>query len=136
MTEKLPFDLDAAFAALERDERAARPAPSGDLVARVLSDAAGVAAERRHAGAAARPQPRSASEATSRVASGGGWLRLFGFTDAWAGAAVAAVLVFLVAGFGLGYEAGPEVMAEVGFTDPETRLADAGEALFPGEEAI
>lgn len=136
MTDKVPFDLDAAFAALERDERAARPAPSGDLVARVLSDAAGVAAERRHAAAAARPQPRAASRSASRAASGGGWLRLFGFTDAWAGAAVAAVLLFLIAGFGVGYEAGDEVMAEVGFTDPGTRLADAGDGLFPGEESI
>ena len=47
MTDKAPFDLDAALAALAIDERAARPAVSESLQARVLGDAAGIAAEER-----------------------------------------------------------------------------------------
>jgi len=126
MSNEFRFDLDTALAALERDERAARPVPSGDLTARVLADAAAVAAERRPAPIR---RPRAA-------ATGGGWLRLFGFADAWAGAAVAAVLLFLVLGFGVGYEAGPDMLAGVGFGGGDVLLADAGDGLFPSEDAL
>jgi len=128
MTERIPFRLDGALMALERDERGARPDPSADLTARVLADAAAVAAE-----LAVDLPKKPAAAATAR---GGGWMRLFGFTDAWAGAAVAAVMLFLVLGFGLGYEAGPEVMAEAGFGDRDTTLADAGDGLFAMGDAI
>jgi hypothetical protein len=129
MTDRIRFKLDAAFAALERDERVARPAPSAALTARVLGDAAEVAA-----GLAATGAPTPARVNNAR--SDGGWLRFFGFADAWAGAAAAAVLLFLVLGFGVGYEAGPEVMAEAGFGDQETTLADAGDGLFASGDAI
>lgn len=129
MTDRTRFDLDAAFTALERDERAARPAPSAALTARVLGDAAEIAAGL----AAARPKVRATA---GKTRAGGGWMQFFGFADAWAGAAVAAVLLFLVLGFGLGYEAGPQVMAEAGFGDRETTLADAGDGLLVSEDAI
>jgi hypothetical protein len=129
MTERSRFDLDAALTALERDERAARPNPSAILTARVLGDAAEVTAR---LAAASQKAPASAE----RIRAGGGWLRYFGFADAWAGAAVAAVMLFLVLGFGVGYEAGPEVMAEAGFDDQETTLADAGDGLFASGDAI
>jgi hypothetical protein len=125
MTDKVLFDLDAAFAALERDERAARPAPSGDLVARVLGDAAAVAAENRPAPARSRA-----------AASGGGWARLFGFADAWGVAAVATVLVFLVLGIGVGYEAGPGMLAGAGFGNPDVLIAEADDGLFSFEDAL
>lgn len=129
MTDRNRFDLNSAFAALERDERAARPAPSGALTARVLGDAAEVASGFASA--------RSKAPATADNARpGGGWVQFFGFADAWAGAAVAAVLLFLVLGFGVGYEAGPEVMAEAGFGDQDTTLADAGDGLFASGDAI
>lgn len=124
-TDSDRFDLDAAFAALTRDERAARPAPSGDLVARVLGDAATVAARSRPAQAA----PRA-------TASGGGWLRLFGFADAWAGAAVAVILLFLVLGFGIGYEVGPDMLPGAGFGDSDMQIAEADDGLFPLEDAL
>ena len=128
MTDKIAFDLDAAFAALERDERAARPRPSEALLARVLADAAEVAASAPSAPAAARAERPG----------GRGWLRVFGFADAWAGAAVAAVMLFLVAGFGLGYEAGPDLLAGTGlapaFGGGDVLVADAGDGLFgPGD---
>jgi len=131
MTDKHPFDLDAAFAALERDERAAGPQPSGALVARVLADAAELAAAGRPASAAA---PRRGALETP------GWLRFFGFADAWAGATVAAVLLVLAAGFGIGYEAGPELLAGTGLEPviggEVVLLADAGDDLFGAEDAL
>ena len=91
MTDKADFDLDAALAALAIDERATRPAVSESLQARVLGDAAEVAAE--SAGALAQPQ-------RSRARSGG--FRLSGLFDAWSGAAVAAVALCLAIGLGVG----------------------------------
>lgn len=135
------FDLDAAFAALAHDERAARPVPSGDLIGRVLADAARVAAELAEArrAAAAAPLRRraggaSAGAVSGGAVSGGGWLRLFGFGDAWAGATVA--LVALVLGIGLlaGYQAGPQMLDMTGLDGSGTQLADAGDDWFAPEE--
>jgi hypothetical protein len=96
MTEKARFDLDAALAALGREEEAARPAVSQSLQARVLGDAAAVAAGRLAAPAGpagpAVPAPRRR--------------RFLGLFDAWSGAAVAAFVLCLAIGFGVGYEAG------------------------------
>ncbi len=126
MTDKAAFDLDAALAALAIDERAVRPAVSESLQARVLGDAAEVAAEA--AGALARP-PRSP------VRSGG--FRLFGLFDAWSGAAVAAVALCLAIGLGVGYRAGPEVLAQAGLGGVQiAAAAEEGDGLFMAEDML
>jgi len=134
MTDKAPFDLDAALAALASDERAASPAVSESLQARVLVDLAGVAAER--AGAlAAEPRPRAAAAARTAGQSGG--VRLFGLFDAWTGAAVAAVALCLAIGLGVGYRVGPEVLARAGLG--EVKIAVAAEesgGLFLPEDVL
>jgi hypothetical protein len=113
MTEKAPIDLDAALEALARAERVARPRVSDRLRARVLADAAEVSAGRRVTAAApARPAR----------ARWGGWL---GGLDLWAGAAVAAALICLAVGLGVGYQAGEAVLAQVGLGD--ARLARAAD---------
>ena len=126
MTDKAPFDLDAALAALAIDERAVRPAVSESLQARVLGDAAEIAAE--SAGAMAQP-PQSPAR------SGG--FRLFGLFDAWSGAAVAAVALCLAIGLGVGYGAGPEVMAQAGLDDVKIAVAaEEGDGLFLSEDVL
>ncbi len=120
MTDKAPFDLDAALAALAIDERAARPAVSESLQARVLGDAAMVAA----------PSPTLAPTlARTPVRSGG--FRLFGLIDAWTGAAVAAVWMCLAIGLGVGYGAGPEVLAQAGLGEVKVAVAaEEGDGFF------
>ena len=126
MTDKAPIDLDAALAALAADERAARPVVSESLQARVLGDAAEIAAER--AGAMAAPLQ-------SPARSGG--LRLFGLFDAWSGAAVAAVVLCLVIGLGVGYRIGSEVMAYAGLGDVKIVVAAKdGDGLFMAEDML
>ena len=132
MTDKSRFDLDAAFAALERDERAARPAPSQALVARVLADAA-AQAPRRMSAARAVPAP-------DRSGGLAGWLGWLGFGDIWAGVTAAAVVLVLAAGFGFGYQAGPQALAATGLAAPaaeaDFQQADAGDAIFDGEDVL
>jgi hypothetical protein len=124
------FDLDAAFAALARDERVARPVPSDGLVARVLSDAAGVAA-----GAAVDDRPAVAVPTRRRAATlGGGWLRLFGFGDVWAGATVAAVALVLAMSVVAGYEAGSGMLEMAGLGGSDMLVADVGDDLFGPED--
>jgi hypothetical protein len=126
MTDRVRFDLDAALAALAVDERAAQPAVSESLQARVLGDAGEVAAER--AGAVAEP-PRNP------VPRGRFWL--FGLFDVWTGAAAAAVTLCLVIGLGVGYRSGPEVLAQAGLG--EMKIAVAGEEdgeLFLSEDVL
>ena len=126
MTDKAPFDLDAALAALAIDERAARPAVSESLQARVLGDAAEVAAGNADAVAQRPPGP---------VRSGG--FRLFGLFDAWTGAAVAAVALCLAIGLGVGYRAGPEVLAHAGLGDVKVAvLAEEGDGFFLSEDVL
>ncbi|MCH8167605.1 MAG: hypothetical protein IIC03_06720 [Proteobacteria bacterium] len=126
MTDKAPFDLDAALAALAIDERAARPAVSESLQARVLGDAAGIAAER--AGAMVAP---------ARVPARSGGFRLFGLFDAWSGAAVAAVALCLAIGLGVGYRAGPEVMAQAGLGVATIAVAaEERGGLFVSEDVL
>ena len=122
MTDKAPFDLDAALAALTIAERAARPAVSESLQARVLGDAA-------EAAGAVAPPPTRAQSATR---SGG--FRLFGWFDAWTGAAVAALALCLAIGLGVGYRAGPEVLAQAGLGDVIVVVAvEEGDGLFLSE---
>ncbi len=122
MTNKAPFDLDAARAALAIDERAARPAVSERLQARVLGDAATVA-------------PPSRTLARSAVRPGG--FRLFGLFDAWTGAAVAAVTLCLAIGLGVGYQAGPEVLAQAGLGEVKIAVAaEEGDGLFLSEDVL
>jgi len=126
MTDKAPFDLDAALSALASDERAARPAVSDYLQARVLGDAAEVAAVA--AGALARP-PRSPARA--------GGFRLFGLLDAWTCSAVAAVALCLVIGLGVGYRAGPEVLAQAGLGEVKIAVAaEDGGGLYLSEDPL
>jgi hypothetical protein len=125
MTDKAPFDLDAALAALANDERAARPTVSESLQARVLGDAAEVAAER--AGAMAPP----------RIPARSGGFRLFGLVDAWSGAAVAAVVLCLAIGIGVGYGAGSELLAQAGLGDVEVAVAaDDSDGFLLSEDVL
>ena len=122
MTDKAPFDLDAALSALAIDEQAARPAVSESLQARVLGDAARVA-------------PPSRTLARRAVRSGG--LRLFGLFDVWTGAAVAAVTLCLAIGLGVGYRAGPEVMGRAGLGQAKIAVAaEEGGGLFLSEDVL
>jgi hypothetical protein len=125
MTDKAQFDLDAAFAALEIDERVARPKVSDGLVARVLTDAAEVIAE----GAGARLPARSV-----KARSGG--FRLFGLFDAWSGAAIAATALCLIVGAGVGYESGAEVMARAGLDDSVIAFAADDEGFSPFDDVL
>ena len=130
MTEKAPFDLDAALVALTTNERAAWPTVSESLQTRVLGDAAMVSAER----AAAVLPPQQVPE-QSPVRSGG--FRLFGLFDAWSSAAIAAVAVCLMIGLGVGYGAEPEMMAHMGLGDVVVAAAaDDGDGLFLSEDVL
>jgi hypothetical protein len=139
MTDKVHFDLDAALAALATDEKAARPAVSGELQVRVLGDAAeigaeiaaGIAAER--AGATASLQNTLSPRKSARA----GGFRLFGLFDAWSGAAAAAVMLCLAGGLGLGYESGPELMAQAGLADAGISvMAENGDGAFLSEDIL
>ena len=123
MTDKAPFDLDAALAALAIDEREARPAVSESLQARVLGDAAMVAAP-----------SRTVAPAPARTIMRSGRFRLFGLFDAWSGAGVVAVGLCLAIGLGVGYGAGPEVLAQAGLGDVKVAVAaEEGDGLFLSE---
>ncbi len=123
MTDKAPFDLDAALTALAIDERAARPAVSESLQARVLGDAAMVAMPSRTVAPTLVRTP---------VRSSG--FRLFGLFDVWTGAAVTAVGLCLAIGLGVGYGAGPEVLAQAGLGDVKVAIAaEEGDGLFLSE---
>ena len=123
-------DLDAALGALARAERAAWPDVSAGLRARVLSDAAEVAAE--------MPARRPAA-AEARRAGGGrpGMLDRLRGLDLWTGAAVAAALLCLALGLGVGYGAGDAVLAGTGLGE-NVQVAQAGErdAPFLGEDVL
>ncbi len=123
MTDKAPFDLDAALAALAIDERTAGPAVSESLQARVLGDAAMVTAPSRTLAPTAVRTP---------VRTGG--FRLFGLFDAWSSAAVGAVGLCLAIGLGVGYGAGPEVLAQAGLGEVKVAVAaEEGDGLFLSE---
>lgn len=126
MTDKAPFDLDLAFATLTQDEQAALPKISDSLRMRVLGDAAEVAAERRHL---------TVPELRNPAISGG--FRWFGLFDAWSGAAIAAVTLCLFVGAGVGFEAGPQLMAQVGLGDINIASAEDDSAGFsPFEDVL
>jgi len=126
MTDNTPFDLDAALAALKQDERAAWPKVSEKLQMRVLGDAAEVAVARAQSTAPVSRGP---------VRSGG--FRWFGLSDVWSGAAIAAVMLCLIVGVGVGYEAGPELMAQAGLGDTAVALADDdGGGFSPFEDVL
>ncbi len=126
MTDKSPFDIEAGLTELGRQLRAQAPKVSDRLRMTVLADAGEIAAARN----AARPVATAPTPRTGRR----GW---FGFMDAWVGAAAAVVILFLVAGIGLGYQAGDMIMAEAGFG--ETTIASAardGDGLFIPEDVL
>lgn len=125
MSEMESKNPDGALAALARAERAAWPEVSEGLRARVLADAAEVTAGKALAPAA-----------TARPARRGG-AGLFGWFDAWAGAAVAAALICLAIGLGLGYGAGDALLDGAGLDDT-FRVAEASteDALFLGEDVL
>jgi hypothetical protein len=134
MVEKVPFNLDAALAALKQDERAALPVASESLQARILADAATVAAEQPGAVA---PLPRNPAGNRSRGFGRLGGLRVFDLFDAWSGAAVAAIVLGLAVGLGVGYEAGPEVMDRMGFGDTNVAVAgDQGDGFSMSEGVL
>ncbi len=126
MTDKAPFDLDAALAALAIDERTAGPAVSESLQARVLGDAAMVAA-----------RSRTLAPTLARTSARAGGFRLFGLFDAWTGAAVGAVGLCLAIGLGGGYRAGPEVLAQAGLGEVKIAVAaEEGGGLFLSEDVL
>ena len=139
MTDKIHFDLDAALVALATDEKAARPAVSGELQARVLGDAAEIGAE-ISAGIAAERAGATASwqnTLSPRKSAQSGGFRLFGLFDAWSGAAAAAVMLCLAGGLGLGYESGPELMAQAGLADAGISvMAENGDGAFLSEDIL
>jgi len=92
MTDQTAYELDAALAGLAADVRANTPRPGPDLIARVLADAAEVAAAHRPVTVAARP---GGGRARSRIVE-----ILLG----WQCGAVAAMAVALVVGIGVGME--------------------------------
>lgn len=125
MNEMESKDLDGALAALSRAERAAWPEVSEGLRARVLADAAGVTAGKALVPAAtARPVRHRGTG-------------LFGWFDAWAGAAVAAALICLAIGLGLGYGAGDALLDGAGLDDT-FRMAEASteDVLLLGEDVL
>lgn len=121
-------DLDAALEALARAERAAGPAVSERLRARVLADAAQISPGRHVS--PGRSMPTTAARAPARhemrhVTRPGargrpGWRR---GVDVWTGAAAVAAILCLAIGLGVGYGAGERLLAEIGIED--TRLAQA-----------
>ena len=138
MTDKAPFDLDAALAALAIDERAARPAVSESLQARVLGDVAQIAAGRAGAVAAkSRTPARTLAPTTAPTTERSGGFRLFGLFDAGTGAAVVAVTLCLAIGLGVGYRAGPEVLAKAGLGEVKIAVAaEEGGGLFLSEDVL
>lgn len=120
------MDLDEALGSLARAERAARPEVSERLRARVLADAAEIAA-----------CSRKVAERPRRAGGGPGLLDRLRGLDLWAGAAVAAAILCLAVGLGIGYGAGDAVLAGTGLGDG-FRLAQADEAasVFPGEDVL
>ena len=132
MSNKTPMDLDTALGALARRERSARPEVSANLHARVLTDAAAVSAE-----IAAERRRRVAAEGPRRAGGGLGILGRLRALDLWTGAAVAAALLCLAVGLGVGYQAGDELLAGTGLGE-DVRLAQAGEGdpVFLSEDVL
>jgi hypothetical protein len=92
---------DAALTAFATEARAASPRPSEDLLARVLGDAAAIAAEKRNKAPASRVRVSTAARGGGRGPALVEWL--FG----WTGSAVAAMVLGLAVGLGVGLEAAP-----------------------------
>lgn len=118
MSEKV---LDDALEALARDVASATPRPSPDLMARVLTDAGQIAAE-RPAGVAKRTQvPTTQRISLSEL--------LFG----WASGAVAAMVLALALGIGVGMEIEPGSMP---MTDSDDGVQIVAEALWADDEVL
>lgn len=127
MTGKAPMDLDEALQALARAERGAWPEVSGQLRARVLSDAAQVAAERRSA-EMQRPRRKGGSL---------GFLGRLRGLDLWLGGAVAAVLLSLAIGFGVGYESSGNFLARTVLgNNVQTSQFSGGDPLFFSDDVL
>jgi len=125
MAEKAQFDLEAELAALAAAAHRAAPDVSDALRARMLGDAAEVATRRAAAPGAARAQ--RARQLRREPVLAGARRRLFGLFDAWGAAAVGAVAACLMIGVGVGYSAGDEVLAEVGFAQVDVAKAGGGD---------
>ena len=93
MSDRVEMDLDAALDELAADVVAATPRPGTDLTARVLADAAAVAA-------ATVP----AEEVRQSVAPTAGGFSLSDFLFGWAGGATAAAALALVIGITVGMQ--------------------------------
>ena len=106
MVEHMDKALDDALGGLAREMRDAAPLPGPDLTARVLADAAAVAAAK--APVEARPAPAGAG--------GAGVLeRLFG----WTSGALAAMAVCMSVGIAVGMEIDAADLPMMGETEPE-----------------
>lgn len=145
MSKRSAHDLDAALEALARAERAAGPAVSERLRARVLADAAQVSPGQQDS--PARSMPAMAGREYARhgmrpgerhdTRHGGrgrrGWRR---GVDLWTGAAAAAAILCLAIGLGVGYGAGERLLAEIGFEDVRLAQAQAEDELAFLEEGV
>ena len=136
MSDKREDGLDAALAALVRAERAARPKVSDGLRARVLADAADVAATRPAKETRPATETRPAAAPSRPAGAAGGWLGWVRGLDVWAGAAVAAAILCLAIGLGVGYEAGDRVLAEAGFEDMRVAQTDEDAAALLAEDVL
>lgn len=145
MSNRSSYDLDAALEALARAERAAGPAVSERLRARVLADAAqnspgqhvspGRSMPTTAAPARARHEMRHVTRHVTRPGARGrpGWR---GGVDVWTGAAAVAAILCLAIGLGVGYGAGERLLAEIGFEDMRLAQAEAKAELAFLEEDV
>ena len=108
MVEKMDKALDDALSGLAREMRGAAPLPGPDLTARVLADAAAVAAERAPAVAPARAMQ-------APPVRRGVFDTLFG----WTSGAVAAIAVCMSVGIAVGMEIDATDLPMMGEEEPE-----------------
>ncbi len=126
MSTDREYDIDGALARLVKADRAAAPAVSDALMARILGDAAEVAGTRA-AGAAAGDAARAARSPGARVVVVKSRRRML---RGWFGGALAAMSVSLTLGVGAGYAGvDPESVWEAGGTEEATYQQDT----FGGE---
>lgn len=118
MSDKFDFDVDAALRELAADAAASTPRPGADLVARVLADAATVAAK------TATPQSTAA-----RPASQGFGLRLI--FSGWRAGATAAAALALAVGIGIGMQIDDELPMMSAGDEPETEFFSADSGFLP-----
>lgn len=102
MSDRIETEIDRRLGEIARDAAMAVPEPSDALMARILADAADVAAETQ---AAVPPVVRSAPERRFN------WSSLRAILPVWTGGALAMMALGLILGLSLGYGYGDQAMA-------------------------